>query len=215
MTALGAIPASTDLSLTNDVLPAGAIMGFAGAVPAGWLACDGASYLRASYNALFTALGGASSPYGLPDGTHFNVPNLTGRAPVGKSGGSMAATGGALDHQHGAGTLAVPAHTHGAGDLAVGSHTHGAGTLAMATHYHVYNDFRNTNIVDTTPGMDLIIGVNDSVGSDYATPGVSGSSGPATSPALTGTSASASASISGSVAAANAAYGTVNYGIKT
>lgn len=48
-----------------------------------WLVCDGASYLRATYPDLFTALGGAASPWGLPDGTHFNVPNFKGRSPMG------------------------------------------------------------------------------------------------------------------------------------
>ena len=47
---------------------------------AGWLLCDGASYLRSTYAALFAKIGTA---YGSADGTHFNVPDLQGRAPYG------------------------------------------------------------------------------------------------------------------------------------
>jgi microcystin-dependent protein len=49
-------------------------------VPAGFLLCDGASYLRADYPALFSAIGVL---HGSADSTHFNVPNMTGRIPVG------------------------------------------------------------------------------------------------------------------------------------
>jgi microcystin-dependent protein len=57
-------------------------------VPSGWLLCDGTSYLRASYPALFTAIG---TTYGSADGTHFNVPNMVNAVPIGA--GSVAAMG--------------------------------------------------------------------------------------------------------------------------
>lgn len=61
--------------------PAGAVTFFAGAAaPAGWLLCDGGSYLRADYSGLFAVIG---VQYGFADGTHFNVPDLRGRVPVG------------------------------------------------------------------------------------------------------------------------------------
>lgn len=60
----------------------------AATVADGWLVCDGSSVLRATYPSLFTALGGAASPYGLPDGTHFNLPDLRGRIPVGAGTGT-------------------------------------------------------------------------------------------------------------------------------
>ena len=104
----------------NWLAIAGAVMPYAGTVvPTGWLACDGASYLRADYPDLFAALGGASSPWGLPDGTHFNVPDLRGRAIVGAGTGSgltaraLAATGGV--------------------------ETHALSTMELASHYHMQN----------------------------------------------------------------------------
>lgn len=70
--------------MTGTVLP------FAGtAAPTGWLLCYGQSLLRADYPNLFTAIG---TTYGAADGTHFNVPDLRGRSPIGKDdmGGSAA-----------------------------------------------------------------------------------------------------------------------------
>jgi microcystin-dependent protein len=45
-------------------------------VPVGYLECDGASLLRATYEELFTAIG---TLYGTADGTHFNIPDYRGR----------------------------------------------------------------------------------------------------------------------------------------
>lgn len=63
--------------------PTGGLMQFAGAVaPDGWLICDGASLLRANYAALFAVIGVI---YGSEDATHFALPDLRGRIPVGLS----------------------------------------------------------------------------------------------------------------------------------
>lgn len=85
---------------------------------AGFLLCDGASYLRADYSPLFTKLGGAISPWGLPDSTHFNVPDFRGRGAVGAgtgdaSGATAHALGSKVGKQtHVLGTAEIPAHTH-------------------------------------------------------------------------------------------------------
>ncbi|MBI1838917.1 MAG: tail fiber protein [Candidatus Colwellbacteria bacterium] len=57
-----------------------------GSAPSGWLLADGSAVSRATYSALFTALG---TTYGAGDGsTTFNVPDLRGRAPIGMGQGS-------------------------------------------------------------------------------------------------------------------------------
>jgi microcystin-dependent protein len=108
-------------NLVVAAVPSGAITQFAGSTPpTGYLLCDGASLLRASYPDLFAALGGASSPWGLPDGTHFNVPDLQGRIPVGRGThvdvDNLAENDGATlanrrpKHKH---TVNDAGHTHG------------------------------------------------------------------------------------------------------
>lgn len=70
---------------------AGIVLPFAGAtIPAGWLACSGAAVSRATYAALFAAIG---TTYGAGDGaTTFNLPDLRGRTVFGKDdmGGTAA-----------------------------------------------------------------------------------------------------------------------------
>lgn len=94
----------------------GVIKVYAGAAaPTGYLLCDGASYLRATYPDLFTAIG---TTFGSVDGTHFNVPDLRGRAPIGSGTGDAAdATAHALGAKTGTEKHALieaelAAHTH-------------------------------------------------------------------------------------------------------
>lgn len=98
--------------------PTGMISAWGGAVaPTCWLLCDGASYLRTAWPALFAVIGTA---YGSADPSHFNVPDLRGRSPLGVSPGLPAprptarvrgAVGGEEEH-----VLTLPesaAHDHG------------------------------------------------------------------------------------------------------
>jgi microcystin-dependent protein len=67
--------------LASGGAPVGSIVLWpAAALPADWLACDGASLLRSAYPALFAVLG---TTYGAADGTHFTLPDYRGRVPVG------------------------------------------------------------------------------------------------------------------------------------
>lgn len=66
--ALGIFPLPGDLLLTASNKKA--------SPPTGYLYCNGASLLRASYAALFTAIG---TTHGTVDGTHFNIPDYRGR----------------------------------------------------------------------------------------------------------------------------------------
>lgn len=57
-----------------DSLPIGEIISLAYDVaPQGFLKCDGSSYLRTKYAALFAKIG---TTYGAVDDDHFNVPNI-------------------------------------------------------------------------------------------------------------------------------------------
>jgi microcystin-dependent protein len=75
-------------------------------IPAGWLECDGANLLRATYPDLFASFG---TSFGSVDGTHFNLPNLKGKLPYGASS-SIGATGG--EKTHAVSIAELPAHTH-------------------------------------------------------------------------------------------------------
>jgi len=126
--------------------------------PTGWLVCGGQAVSRTIYAALFALIG---TTYGVGDGaTTFNVPDLRGRAPVGRDdmGGAAAgrvtaagsgiagtilgAAGGSETH---ALTIAqLPAHAHsGTTGTESASHAHaGAGTTTSesAPHSHAVND---------------------------------------------------------------------------
>jgi microcystin-dependent protein len=120
----GVVNAGTTVQQAGaDLIPAGVIVPYGGAsAPTGWLLCDGSSKLRASFAALFTAIG---TTYGSADGSHFTLPDLTGRVPAGKEasatrltsggggvdGGTLGAVGGTQTHTL---TLAQSAaHDHG------------------------------------------------------------------------------------------------------
>lgn len=116
----------------------GIIVPFAGAVePAGWLLCYGQAVSRATYAALFSAIG---TTHGVGDGaTTFNVPDLRGRTVAGKdnmggtaanrltAGGSgvtgttLGAVGGTETHTLTAAQSGLPSHTHSVGVTASSS----------------------------------------------------------------------------------------------
>lgn len=86
-------------------------------IPSGYLLCDGASLLRASYPALFAAIG---TNNGAVDGNHFNLPALTNAFVVGANAdasgkakstilGAAQQSGGSNTHAH---TGTTNGHTH-------------------------------------------------------------------------------------------------------
>jgi microcystin-dependent protein len=95
--------------------PIGSLQMYAAATaPGGWLICDGSAVSRATYAALFAAIG---TSWGVGDGsTTFNLPDLRGRSPVAAGQGSgltsrtVAQTGGA--ETHALSVEQMPAHNH-------------------------------------------------------------------------------------------------------
>lgn len=94
----------------------GEIIAFAGPTspdPLRWLACDGASLLRADYPDLFTVIGTA---YGAVDASHFSLPDLRGRVALRFGTGPGLSTYSLGDAKGDEGvTLTVaetPAHSH-------------------------------------------------------------------------------------------------------
>lgn len=93
--------------------PIGSIFPYGGAdAPAGWMICDGTSLLRASYPELFAVIG---TSFGSVDSTHFNIPDLRGKVPVGFDASqtefdTLGETGGEKTHKL---TInEMPSHTH-------------------------------------------------------------------------------------------------------
>ncbi len=77
----------TQLAPNLALVPPGTVLPYVAATaPAGgFLLCDGTSYLRTTYAALFAVIGTA---YGAADATHFNVPDMTGMFMRGWGAGS-------------------------------------------------------------------------------------------------------------------------------
>ena len=134
------VDGSTDTSsldyLVRSASPVGAVMQFAGTASpdSTWLMCDGTAVSRTTYSGLFAVIGTA---YGSGDGsTTFNLPNVSGRVPVGLDSGdtdfdALGETGGAKTH-----TLSsseIPSHNHSI------DHNHAAVTSSSSGNAHTHS----------------------------------------------------------------------------
>ncbi|ARQ88925.1 tail fiber protein [Stenotrophomonas maltophilia] len=152
----------------------GQVILFAGATaPNGMLLCNGAAVPRASYPALFAAIG---TRYGAGDGaTTFNLPamqegtvvthtlnpeavgSFTQGEVIRHAHGASAATAG--NHSHAISVGAGGAHSHGASASAVGDHAHGAWTDSQGHHAHTggtswAGDHQHGGVVPSNPALN-------------------------------------------------------------
>lgn len=156
----------------------GMIMPFGGSSPpGGWLLCDGATYEVNDYPALAGVLAGA---YGTVEPGYFQVPDLRGRFPLGKSPSrSMGAFGGTESHV--LATSEIPSHNHTqvAHDHTSPAHSHkrnpdqlsetvfhgtvGSGSFGSATGNRLTLTYSDTQ--STTPGnVGLRTATNNATG---------------------------------------------------
>jgi microcystin-dependent protein len=135
--------------------------------PAGSLACDGSSLLRAEYPDLFAVI---STTWGAADGTHFTLPNLTNTGRFLRSSTGSLAVGTYQSNL-------VGAHNHtvtgapSVGTLGTdnpGNHTH-SNTLTDPGHTHGHN--ANTGST-TTGGGSFPAGLNNAATINAATTGI-------------------------------------------
>ena len=132
------------LSDAEALTPIGSIQMYGGGVaPANFLFCDGTQYLNSDYPALAAVLG---TTYG-GDATHFNVPDMKGRVPIGVGTGaglaarSRGAKGGGENHAHPISGVSVsvglPDHTHYIGDHVHALNNAGGATIALTDDFGV------------------------------------------------------------------------------
>lgn len=129
-------PTASKLPTTSYTGPAPSVpvgagfLWYASAAPTGYLLADGTSVLRSDYPALFAVIG---TTYGSADGTHFTLPDLRQRFPLGKAasgtGNTLAGTGGGIDHTH-----TSAAHTHTFSIASSGGGTSGASGILDITN---------------------------------------------------------------------------------
>jgi microcystin-dependent protein len=146
--------------------PTGSMVMFAGpTAPTGWLLCDGTSYLNSAYPDLAAVLG---IRFG-GDGTHFNVPNMVDRFPVGVSATKvLAAKGGSASKN--IGTTNLPPHGHTI------AHTHTIGAEYFDDTATGGGANRITDIQNKTGGG----GTNITPATNAASTGSSGNTGSGT-----------------------------------
>lgn len=155
----------------DAAVPIGTILPYGGnSAPTNYLLCQGQAVSRATYATLFTVLG---TNYGAGDGsTTFNLPNLTGRVPLGLNAGgaygtALGATGGAADA-----TLVAHNHT-GTTATSSGDHSHNfSGTTSGHSNDHVHSAVAPGGFLGGTPsGGSYTVGGGTTVRADGTTAG--------------------------------------------
>ena len=182
VTVVGAATFKSNVSIGGtltgvETTPSGAVTAFAGtSLPSGWLWCYGQSLERAgTYADLFSAIG---TTYGSADSSHFNVPDLRGRAVAGQDdmGGTSAnrltgLTGGVNGDTLGAGggieavsiteaNLAAHAHLIAADAEAGQEYPTASNYIAKKGVWGTNNNYQFSGTA-TTPTLGLTTSVGD------------------------------------------------------
>lgn len=99
--------ANTASSSSSNIV--GEVRGWStGTAPSGWLLCDGSTIDQSTYSELYTLIGDTYTA--VPNGTTFDLPNLSDKVLVGSGSLALGSSGGVKDT-----TLIVdnlPAHSH-------------------------------------------------------------------------------------------------------
>lgn len=143
--------ATTQTNLLN-LVPTGTIWPYSGSsCPNNWVFCDGAAVPRTgSFHNLYTVIG---DRYGAGDGsTTFNLPNLSGRVPIGVSGShGLATSGGAetvqltMDH--------MPNHDHRFSDPGHSHLIRHGEALRYGAQAHHRSDYTHDTTIRTEPSV--------------------------------------------------------------
>lgn len=154
-------------AVQNLLVPSGSIIQFGGETsPTGWVICDGSELAIASYASLYAAI---SNKYGsLTNGsggsgtTHFRVPDLRGRVPVGKGTHSDVSTLGNNDgsalanrrpkHGH---TIYDPGHVHAPKYGNTFWANPGGGAVVGSGSFIPMNGVDNATTATSTTGMKV------------------------------------------------------------
>jgi microcystin-dependent protein len=151
LTSLGA-----RLSAIESRVPTGTLHQWTTATaPQGYLLCQGQAISRTLFVNLFTAIG---TLYGAGDGsTTFNIPDLRGNVPVGKSSSGTFST---LNNKGGAETVTlsltqIPSHTHIQNEH---NHTQNEHNHSQNAHNHIFSE--NALLVSNTIGFAQTSAIN-------------------------------------------------------
>jgi len=132
------VTGTTTFTIPVNVTGAGGAAGAVSKIPTRMLLCDGSSYLRTTYPALFAAIG---TSFGSADGNSFNVPDFRGRFLRGVTGASandpdtasrtVMNTGGNTGNSVGSvQAYQLSAHTHNQGNLTANINHNGGNIYA-------------------------------------------------------------------------------------
>jgi microcystin-dependent protein len=174
-------------TVEEDEMPIGCVYPFAGPIaniPANYLLCDGRSLDRATYAALFAALGNS---WGAVDGSHFNIPDYRNKTLVGAqqddSGvaktnieGSLQQSGGSTTLSHGGANTTIDSHT--GTDVTIDQHSatntgYATTGLTIGAHSTVSNKQGSSSGTVVTSATHSVTEPNSGSGHRHSTPALS------------------------------------------